>query len=281
MQRPALQELVAQRIGGTVVERPPEEMPHSIPIALRSVQHIRVSPGRFEPSWSRHFVQVAWVIAGKAAMGVGARRVSFGPGEVAVYLPNIIHRLWALESSNEMCWFTLDGPLAEEFALHLGLRNGVYPSAAPPLDKLMEMMEIMRDSTLAGWRRGSRMAVEMLYHLADTLQLPEISAVVNRAQRMIQQEFNDPELSAEQIAGELSYHRGSLSRLFHKQTGMTIIEYLTMIRLQQAKALLMHTDDKVASIAEKCGFRESTYFCRWLRKHTGTTARSLRGRQEG
>lgn len=258
------------------MERPPDEVPQGVPIALRSVQHIKISPGRFEPSWSKRFVQVAWVIQGRAAIGVGSRRVPFAPGEVAIYLPSIFHRFWALDPSNEMCWFTMDGPLAEEFALHLGLHSGVYAAGPPPMDKIYELMEILRDPTMSGWRRGSLLAVQLLYSLAEIIHSPAVSPVVQRAQRMIQQEFSDPEISAEEIASELSYHRGSLSRLFHKETGMTIIDYLTLIRLQQAKALLMHTDEKVANVAEKCGFRESTYFCRWLRKHTGMTARHLR-----
>jgi two-component system response regulator YesN len=57
---------------------------------------------------------------------------------------------------------------------------------------------------------------------------------------------------------------------------VTIIEYLTHVRLQEAKTLLRYTPDKVAAVAEKCGFREATYFCRWIRKHTGKTARELR-----
>jgi YesN/AraC family two-component response regulator len=54
------------------------------------------------------------------------------------------------------------------------------------------------------------------------------------------------------------------------------MDYLTHVRLQEAKTLLRYTSDKIATVAEKCGFQEATYFCRWIRKHTGKTARELR-----
>ena len=93
---------------------------------------------------------------------------------------------------------------------------------------------------------------------------------------MIEQEFADPDLSAERIAADLNYHRGSLSRLFHRQTGITIMDYLTRVRLQEARSLLRYAPDKVGAIAKKCGFRQASYFCRWIRKHTDQTAGELR-----
>jgi AraC-like DNA-binding protein len=51
---------------------------------------------------------------------------------------------------------------------------------------------------------------------------------------------------------------------------------ITHVRLREAKTLLRYTPDKIAAVAEKCGFQAATYFCRWIRKHTGKTARELR-----
>jgi AraC-like DNA-binding protein len=271
-----LDEAVARRIGGVAVERPRLDAPSNVPVALRTVQHVKVSRGRFEQTWSRRIVMAKWALAGMGCMKIGSQRFNFAPGMVAIYLPTIPHRFWALKPVNEFCWFTLDGPLAEEFVLRLGLNVGVFNCAPPPLDKLYALMDCLKDHTIQGRRRGSLGAIQMLYDLANSIRSPKIAPLVQRARNMIEQEFADPELSAERIAAELSYHRGSLSRLFHKQTGVTIIDYLTHVRLQEAKSLLRYTPDKVSAVAEKCGFREATYFCRWIRKHTGKTAGQLR-----
>jgi AraC-like DNA-binding protein len=267
---------IARRIGGVAVERPRHDAPAGIPLSLRTVQHVKVSSGRFGQSWSRRIVMAKWAVSGLGCMKVGSQRLNFGPGMVAIYLPTIPHRFWALKPVNEFCWFTVDGPLAEEFVLQLGLNVGVYTWPSPALDKVYQLMDSLKDHTIQGRRQASLRAIEMLYDIANAIRSPRIAPLVQRARHIIEQEFADPDLSAERIATELSYHRGSLSRLFHKQTGVTIIEYITRVRLQEAKTLLRYTPDKVASIAEKCGFRESTYFCRWIRKHTDKTARELR-----
>jgi AraC-like DNA-binding protein len=273
-------EAVAKRVGGEAVERPRDQGPHGLPVALRSAQHVRVSRGEFDQTWTKRIVLVQWILSGKAAMAVGAERLTFAPGDVAVYLPNIPLRFWALEPVNEVCWFTVDGALAEQFALELKLSPGVYPYGSAPVQQIHELMESLRDDTALGRRRSSVLAIQMLYELADITRTPEIPSVVQQARHMIDQEFGDPDLSIEQIASRLYYHRGSLSRLFHKHVGVSMRNYINDLRLQEARALLQHTSDKIGEVARKCGFREGAYFCRWLRKHAGMTPKDLRVNSE-
>ena len=270
------EEFPARRISGEVVERPREEVPHGVPISLRTVQRSFVSRGRFEPSWSKRLVMAKWVLSGQAVMGIKGDRVSFGPGEVAIYTPSIAHQFWAMGEINEMCWFTMDGPLAEEFVSELQLRPGVYGNVPAPVQQLTELMESLKDRTIQGRRHASLRAIELWYQLANSIRSPEIPSVVTRAQQFIREHFANPDLSTESLAEHLHYHRGSMSRLFHKHTGVTIIEFITQARLHEAKKLLMHTNEKISQIGHKCGFRQSNYFCRWLRKHTGQTPREFR-----
>jgi AraC-like DNA-binding protein len=266
----------ARMLSGRIVSRPRSEVPNAVPVALRSVQHVVVGRGRFEPTWSKRFVMIKWVISGKAVIGVGGNRLGFGPGEVAVHLPTNPHQFWALEETNEMCWFSVDGPLVEQFVLQLEISAGVHTFGPAPVQEIHEMMESLKDHSIQGRRQSSLLAIGMLYQIANSIRTLEIPSVVRQAQNMIQQEFADPDLSVESLAVRLGYHRGSLSRLFHQHTGETIMDYLTQMRLQEARALLTHTNAKIAEVGRKCGFREAAYFSRWLRKHTKTVPRELR-----
>ncbi|MCD0467267.1 GlxA family transcriptional regulator [Flavobacterium sp. ENC] len=49
----------------------------------------------------------------------------------------------------------------------------------------------------------------------------------------------------------------NLTRIFKKQTGITIAEYRTKLRIEKAKSLLAHSDYKVESIAHLCGYKTS------------------------
>ncbi len=266
---------IARRIGGQAVWRPLEQPPLGVPVALRSAQHSGISAGRFTRPNPARMVLAKWVLKGEGEMGIAFKRVKFRPGEVAIYLPSIPHQFWAVQPTNEMCWFSVDGPLCEEFVRHLNLAPGVY-ACPPPIDQIHELMANLSDHTVQGQRKASMLAMALWYHIANAIRAPEMPTAIGKVQQIIQQQFSNPELTAQSIAATLGYHRGSLSRLFHRHTGITIIDYLTQVRLQAAKSLLIHTPDKVAEIGNKCGFRESAYFCRWLRKHTGQTPTEVR-----
>jgi transcriptional regulator GlxA family with amidase domain len=49
----------------------------------------------------------------------------------------------------------------------------------------------------------------------------------------------------------------NLTRTFKKQTGITIAEYRTKLRIEKAKSLLIHSDYKVEHIANLCGYKTS------------------------
>jgi AraC-like DNA-binding protein len=250
--------------------------PPGVPVALRSATRQRVTHGRFAPA-NRPITMVKWVLTGEAAIGVEGRRLKFGPGDVAVYVPSIPHQFWVLSEQAEMCWFTVDGPLNEEFVLGLELHPGVYSyGGPPPLEQIEQMMESLRDFTIDGQRRGSLLAIQSLYEIANRIRNAPIPSVVRQAQQIIHADFQDPDLSVDRIADQLNYHRGSLSRAFHKYAGVTIIDYVSQVRLQHARMLLMNTEQRIADIAMRCGFRESNYFCRWISRHTGLPPSKLR-----
>ncbi|WP_157491745.1 GlxA family transcriptional regulator [Flammeovirga sp. SJP92] len=59
----------------------------------------------------------------------------------------------------------------------------------------------------------------------------------------------------------------NLTRTFKKQTGITIAEYRTKLRIEKAKNLLIYSDYKVEHIANLCGFKTSKQLRMLLEKH--------------
>ena len=83
-------------------------------------------------------------------------------------------------------------------------------------------------------------------------------------------------ISTEDIAGAAGVHVGHLHRIFPEETGMTIGEYLTHLRIEKAKSLLMHTDISNSSIATRTGISSQQYFCRLFKKETGLSPQEYR-----
>lgn len=57
---------------------------------------------------------------------------------------------------------------------------------------------------------------------------------------------------------------------------MTIIDYLTDIRIAAAKQMLENSDLMVKEIAEKVGYQEASYFTRVFKKNTGVSPAEYR-----
>lgn len=87
------------------------------------------------------------------------------------------------------------------------------------------------------------------------------------------------DLSMENIADQFGMSAFTLSRNFKQVVGENFIDYLTHMRLQQAKTLLRNTDMKIQEIAECVGYRHS-YFHRIFKRHFGFTPGQFREQRQ-
>lgn len=62
-----------------------------------------------------------------------------------------------------------------------------------------------------------------------------------------------------------------LSHIFKNKTGQTFVEYLSMVRIAEAKRLSSNTKLTIKDIAERCGYFNITYFCKVFKRFTGMT----------
>lgn len=76
-------------------------------------------------------------------------------------------------------------------------------------------------------------------------------------------------ITVQKIAEDIYLTPNYISLIFKQETGETITEYITRIRMEAAMELLKTTDFKVMEIAEMVGFENSYYFSTVFKKHTG------------
>lgn len=77
-------------------------------------------------------------------------------------------------------------------------------------------------------------------------------------------------------AENLSVHVNSLNRSVKEITGKTTGQQISVRIIQEAYALLRHTDWNISEIAYGLGFEEPAYFTNYFKKHTGTTPNTVR-----
>ena len=87
------------------------------------------------------------------------------------------------------------------------------------------------------------------------------------------------DISIQQLASLIHVSRSYLNKLFTQHTGATPMQYLTDIRMDAAKSLLMTTNRRVSDIAGDVGFHSPKYFCHTFHSLTGMSPRDYRKRE--
>lgn len=99
---------------------------------------------------------------------------------------------------------------------------------------------------------------------------------IEKAVRFIQENFTSS-ITLSDIAKLNSVSPEHLSREFKKETGFGFNEYLNMLRLQKAEALLKTKRGlSVSDIAYSCGFNDSNYFSDKFKREYGYPPSALR-----
>ena len=76
------------------------------------------------------------------------------------------------------------------------------------------------------------------------------------------------ENSIETLASVVAMSPRNLSRVFKEETGSTIVEYLTRLRLEHARTLLNNPEYTIDYIASQCGFKTARQLQRILKENT-------------
>jgi AraC-like DNA-binding protein len=87
-------------------------------------------------------------------------------------------------------------------------------------------------------------------------------------------------LSLDALADRFAISKYHLCRVFKRRTGHSPHEYLTDVRIANAKALLHATDMKIADIAMEAGFTNNPHFFEIFRKYEGISPAEYRKRYE-
>ncbi len=107
------------------------------------------------------------------------------------------------------------------------------------------------------------------------------ASVILRAKKFIDKNYMDPDLCLRSTAESVNFSPNHFSAIFSQECGTTFIEYLTSVRIAQAKKLLRTTDMKSADIGYEVGFNDPHYFSFLFKKVSGMSPREWRSSSAG
>ena len=115
-----------------------------------------------------------------------------------------------------------------------------------------------------------------IIRLIEAASLVEEDEFIRRIKKYIHLNFENPELSVCEIAEVMGKSMSYLCVVFKKETGATLNQYLTEVRIEAAKVLLKNPRNNIHEIAMRCGYTDSSYFARAFKKITGQSPSGYR-----
>lgn len=92
--------------------------------------------------------------------------------------------------------------------------------------------------------------------------------IISEAKAYIQSHYAS-EVTLAALSEHLYINPFYLSRLFKKRTGESYLNYITKVRIEEAKKLLITTDKKVYEVAKMVGYDTTKYFSKIFEKWVG------------
>lgn len=115
---------------------------------------------------------------------------------------------------------------------------------------------------------------------AEVVEAPVRStsrAVVQTAIRYLRDNLSRP-LEVRDVAAQVHLSERHVSRLFHRETGQSILEYLTVLRVEMASQLLLDQELSIKQVARAVGYPDPHYFTTLFGRRTGMTPALFRKR---
>jgi AraC family transcriptional regulator len=221
-----------------------------------------------------------------AIVQVGRPQAVVNPNHVVFYNADQRFRRFVRDGRGDHSYFlTLDGAAMDDLAggrfcavhclrapsLHLGIRLLVHRLAGGGSDPLAveESVHGLLAEAVAGSRRVAPAPPAKARTRAAHRRLTEDVKAILGARAL-------DRLSLDEIARSVHVSRFHLVRVFRSETGTTIAEYRTQLRVRAAIERLLSGEDDLSTIAADCGFASHSHLTDTFRRTLGTAPSRLR-----
>ncbi len=175
--------------------------------------------------------------------------------------------------------------------IHISLNEDTYNS----FKSILVLLKKEREETSASSKRICRhlfsyIVLKFIYmYREQTKTLPPAQPLtsgsntrnltyINKAISYIKYNFRDPELTTKRVAQAVFLTPNYFGEVFHKQMGISCLDYIKKMKLDFGMSLLIQTDLTVADIAERSGYSSISYFISDFKSEFGLTPQKYRAK---
>lgn len=100
--------------------------------------------------------------------------------------------------------------------------------------------------------------------------------IVEQVKKLIAENIVHGNLQRDELAGMVHVSAGYLGRIFKKETGMALTDYIIKKRIALAKQLLTKTSLSITDVSARVGISYSSYFTKLFKDHIGVSPQEYR-----
>ena len=141
------------------------------------------------------------------------------------------------------------------------------------MQNIYEKVSQMDESSLTAW------IVQMSETISEKLKCARNSSarrLIVEAQNIVKERYMEADISLDEICAVLGVSNSYFSSVFKKEAGKSFISYLTDYRMDIAAEMILNTDEKSYTIAEKVGYLDANYFSYVFKKKFGVSPSKYR-----
>ncbi|MCG7377234.1 response regulator [Paenibacillus sp. ACRSA] len=160
------------------------------------------------------------------------------------------------------------------FAIYRAFCDEITEEERMRLEADLMVLEEMRSLTFDGWKGYIKHFSSMGCDIMDKKRLTDVKQAIHKAQEFISMNLEE-NLTLNLCAQSVHLSPSYFANAFKKETGMTLIQYITKMRMEKAKELLV-AGIQVQEICQMLGYEDRPYFSGLFKKYCGMTPTHFR-----
>lgn len=201
--------------------------------------------------------------------------VKNGETEEAVRYSNEMDMSMGRLGRKDMTHWTNAAVVAITLCVRAAIRGGVSPAEAYHVSDfyIQKTEECRKVSELLELR--NRAVADITSRVRKKKEGKKYSSYVARCMDYVSRHYKE-KIYLQDMADQMGLSSTYLSRLFSKETGMTLQDYVNQFRVERAANLLIYSEESIAYIAEYVNFPSQSYFGKMFRKYKQMTPKEFR-----
>lgn len=228
------------------------------------------------------FPDYQWIqcIKGRGELRVNDEVYIIKENEGMFLTPHVPHEYYPVTSEWQVCWVSFNGSVIDDIMLSLQFINSgkiVLTNAESLYRMLQELMNRLEENHTSSTMQCSELLYSVILKLRqDSIYIESKSRLqqitqLNPVLRYIEEYYHQP-LTLEVLAQQLNVTEQYTCLLFQQSLGIRPFEYVTRVRIQKAKKLLLKNNQiSVQDIARQVGYEHPSYFIKRFKEQENVT----------